>query len=140
VKVVVDTNVIISGLTSPEGKNRRILHACIAGTITPLLGMALFSEIEDVAFRKETLKRCPVSKEEVRILLNAMYANAQWIRIYFLWRPNLPDESDNHLLELAIAGQAQCLITNNLKDVNRGELFFPSLYVLHPADFVEDYL
>jgi hypothetical protein len=37
--------------------------------------------------------------------------------VYFLWRPNLPDEADNHLIELALAGAAQTIVTHNLNDL-----------------------
>ena len=48
------------------------------------------------------------------------FARCRWTRIYFLWRPNLRDESDNHLVELAVAGGA--------------ELKFENLAVLTPAE------
>jgi hypothetical protein len=47
------------------------------------------------------------------------------VKVYYLWRPNLPDEADNHLIELALAGGADTIVTNNLRDVSRGELTFP---------------
>jgi predicted nucleic acid-binding protein len=36
--------------------------------------------------------------------------------VYHAWRPNLPDEADNHLLELAVAAQADAIVTRNLRD------------------------
>ena len=56
--------------------------------------------------------------------------------IYFLWRPNLPDESDNFLIELAIAGNAYCVVTNNIRDIKGAELVFPNLHVLTPEQFL----
>nr|WP_228025325.1 PIN domain-containing protein [cf. Phormidesmis sp. LEGE 11477] len=41
---------------------------------------------------------------------------SHWTFIYYTWRPNLKDEADNHLIELAIAGSASLIATNNLKD------------------------
>jgi predicted nucleic acid-binding protein len=58
------------------------------------------------------------------------------VRIYFLWRPNLPDEADNHIVELAIAGGAEVIVTNNTSDLRSGELSFPQLQVLTPAQFL----
>ncbi|MFN7664382.1 MAG: PIN domain-containing protein, partial [Inhella sp.] len=45
---------------------------------------------------------------------------------------NLPDEADNHLIELAVAGQASVIVSRNLRDLTRGELRFPGLQVLVP--------
>jgi predicted nucleic acid-binding protein len=59
------------------------------------------------------------------------------VRIYFLWRPNLPDEADNHIVELAIAGGAEVIVTNNTSDLRGGELSFPQLQVLTPAQFLK---
>ncbi len=61
----------------------------------------------------------------------------EWVRIYFLWRPNLPDEADNHLIELALAGGADIIVTHNVRDVRRGELSFPQLQILTPREFLK---
>lgn len=50
----------------------------------------------------ETCRLSPVERDE---LLDIFLANGTWTRIYFVWRPNLPDEADNHLVELAAAGR-----------------------------------
>jgi predicted nucleic acid-binding protein len=51
---------------------------------------------------------------------------------YLLWRPNLKDEADNHLIELAITGNASVLVTDNLKDFQNTQLLFSNLAVLSP--------
>ena len=61
-----------------------------------------------------------------------------WKRVYFTWRPNLPDEADNHLIELAVAGAAAFIVTRNLRDLNRAELSFPGLRCLAPAPFLKE--
>jgi len=53
------------------------------------------------------------------------------------WRLNLPDEADNHLIELGVAAQADAIVTRNLRDMSRGELKFPSLRVLTPEQCLE---
>ena len=45
-------------------------------------------------------------------------------------------EGDNHLIELAVAGSASAIVTNNVKDLRSGELLFPSIRVLTPADLL----
>ena len=63
-------------------------------------------------------------KKEIRELVNAFYSVCRWVPVYFLWRPNLSDEGDNFLIELAIAGNAEAIVTNNIKDLEGSELFF----------------
>jgi len=58
--------------------------------------------------------------------------------IYFGWRPNLPDEGDNHLVELAVAGAASHIVTRNLRDLRQAELKFPMIKVLGPDLFLKE--
>jgi hypothetical protein len=61
-----------------------------------------------------------------------VFSVTDWVKVYFLWRPNLPDEADKHLIELALAGSAETIVTNNLKDLRNGELRFPGLKIQSP--------
>ena len=47
----------------------------------------------------------PLTPKEREDLLDAFLSVCEWVPIYFLWRPNLPDEGDNHLMELVVAGR-----------------------------------
>ena len=52
--------------------------------------------------------------------------------IYFLWRPNLQDENDNFLVELAVAGNATKIVTYNVEDLKDAELKFDDLKIVKP--------
>jgi uncharacterized protein len=82
------------------------------------------------------MKKSPLTPKERQTLFEALLSVSEWVRVYYLWRPNLPDEGDNHLVELAIAGGAGVIVTNNTRDVRRGELNFPCLKILTPAQFL----
>ena len=64
-------------------------------------------------------------------LLDIFIATALWTTVYSNRRPNLHDEGDNHLVELAIAGNAKCIVTRNLRDFTRMEFSFPELKPIH---------
>ena len=102
------------------------------------MGLNLFLEYEDVLGREKLFERCPLSAEERDRLFAALAHVSEWSRVYFLWRPNLPDEADNHLLELAVAGRADIIVTQNVRDFQRGELYFPHIRVLRPAKFLNE--
>ena len=81
------------------------------------------------------LLRC-MHEAEVNDLLAAFFSVCEWVQIHYLWRTNLKDEGDNFLIELAVAGNAESIITNNLKDLRNAELQFDGLRVLAPDDYL----
>lgn len=104
----------------------------------PLMGAALFAEYESVLAREALFKRCVLTKRERETLLDAIMSTCQWVNIYYAWRPNLTDESDNHLIELAVAGGAEAIVTHNVKDFKRSELRFPALEIMTPASWLKE--
>ncbi len=137
-KIVVDTNVFISALISSKGVNRELIRRCLLGDYQPLMGTALFCEYEAVMNRDEILSRCVLTRSEIADLLAAFVSVTEWVPIYYSWRPNLRDEGDNHIIELAIAGNAKIIATNNIKDFQSTELVFPTLSILTPAQVIGD--
>ncbi len=63
---------------------------------------------------------------------------AEWVPIFYLWRPNLTDEADNHVLELAAAGNARWIVTNNIRDFSKGELRFPDIQIATPSKLLRE--
>lgn len=134
--IVVDTSIIVSALIGKRGPSREVIRQCLLGNYNPLISNALFQEIEDVTARGRVKRLCPLSETEQRELINAFYNTCQWVPIYYLWRPNLTDEGDNFLIELAIAGNSNVIVTNNTKDLVRAELKFQGLRILKPEQLL----
>ena len=135
-RVVVDTGVFVSALLNARGGSREVIRQCLDGKFLPLMGETLFMECEDVLGRDAKFRTCRLSPGERAELMDAFLSVCEWTRLFYLWRPNLPDEADDHLVELAIAGGATSLVTNNPKDFRRGELRFPQLRIETPADIL----
>ena len=135
-KVVIDTSVMISALIGRRGASREVIRRCLTGKYQPLISNSLFQEYEDVSSRKQVREICPLRAEEIRDLLSAYYSVCTWVPIYYLWRPNLKDDSDNFLIELALAGNSRTIVTNNVKDLRAAELKFDELRVLKPQQLL----
>jgi putative PIN family toxin of toxin-antitoxin system len=138
VPLVLDTNVFVSALRSGGGASRRVIRGCLVGAYEPLFGPALLAEYE-YAVLDPRLPESLANERERREILAAIASVGRWVNVYYLWRPNLRDETDNHLIELAVAGGAVAIVTHNIRDLKSGELVFPSLRVVTPAAFLRDY-
>lgn len=135
-KVVIDTSVMVSALIGKRGASREVIRRFLTGKYLPLISNSLFQEFEDVSSRRVIREACPLRTGEIRDLLNAFYSVCSWVPIYYLWRPNLKDEDDNFLIELALAGNSRTIVTNNIKDLRAAELKFDDLRILKPQQFL----
>ena len=135
---MVDTNVFISALLGPTGASRAVLRSCLEGRLQPLMGAALFLEYESLLSRESLFKDCLLSPDQREALLNAFLSTCRWTTIYYSWRPNLRDEADNHLIELAVAGGAEAIVTKNTRDFKTAELHFPGLRFLRPEELLQE--
>ena len=70
-------------------------------------------------------------------LLDAFLSGAELLEVYYRWRPNLRDEGDNHVLELAVAAGDAPILTYNRRDFAGGQLRFPNIQVLAPAAWLK---
>ena len=135
--VVLDTNILVAAMLRGGGSARVVLRACVSARYQAVLGPALLAEYEDVLGRADLFADSPLSAKERNDLFDGFLSRCRWVEVFYAWRPNLPDEADNHLIELGVAAQADAIVTRNLRDVARGELKFPSLEVLTPEQCLE---
>ena len=97
-----------------------------------------FSEYEDLLGRSELFRNSVLSARQRKQLFEAFLSVCECVQIYYGWRPNLRDEADNHLLELAIAGGASSIATHNVADFGGADLQFPQVRILSPREFIKE--
>ena len=115
-RVVLDTDTVVAAMRSPRGASAAILRAARQGRATLLASMPLALEYEAVISRTEHRLAAGLSEREVKIFLTALVALAEAVTTHFLWRPQLRDPSDEMVLEAAINGRADALVTFNVRD------------------------
>lgn len=109
-KIVVDTNVLVSALIRAEGIPARILDLILTGQVKIALDHRIYAEYQDVLLRPEF----GFAPEPVDNLLDFLLQSGE--RVYTInTSVALPDASDGKFLEVAIDGSAEFLVTGNLK-------------------------
>jgi len=112
--IILDTNILFSGLYSSKGASFKVLKLIISGRIIPVISTTLLFEYEDVLRRnQEELK---LTDHEISVILDNICSFSTFQKIYFLWRPYLKDPKDDHVLEVAVASKTKRIITHNFKD------------------------
>lgn len=108
-RVVIDTNVLVSGLLSPYGASAEIVRMAVAGSLEILYDARIISEYEEVLSRS----KFSFNKAHISYLMGYIAQYGIPVSSAPLSR-HLPDVGDEPFLEVAIAGKGDCLITGNL--------------------------
>ncbi|MEQ1950444.1 putative toxin-antitoxin system toxin component, PIN family [Mesorhizobium sp. CN2-181] len=135
-RIVLDTNVVTAGLRSRHGGSFAVLQLNANRRLRPLVTTALFLEYEAVLNRPEQGAVHGLSSVEVDRLLGGLAALSEPVDVHFLWRPQLNDPKDEMVLEAAINGKADALVTYNRRDfVAAAERF--DISILSPAELLK---
>jgi putative PIN family toxin of toxin-antitoxin system len=135
-RIVLDTNILIAGLRSRSGASFALLQLVAEGRLRPLATTALFLEYEAVLKRSEQIERHGFSRAELDEFLAQFAALAEPVDVHFLWRPQLSDPKDEMVLEAAVNGRADALLTYNVRDF-RVALERFDIKVLRPGELLE---
>ena len=122
-RIVLDTDVVVAGLRSKGGASRLWLRAVLRREVELALSVPLMLQYEAALHRSETLKAIQASPERVDRFLDLLSAVGQPLDTAFLWRPMLRDPDDEMVLEAAVAGRVDLLLTFNRRDFAGGERF-----------------
>ena len=132
-RFVLDTNIIVAALRSPTGASAALVGLALDGVFQPLLSVPLVLEYEHSCSAPDQLAASGLNGSEVEAVLSALCAVAEPVETYFLWRPQLRDPSDEMVLEAAINGRADALVTFNRRDFGTAPERF-GIAVLSPQD------
>jgi putative PIN family toxin of toxin-antitoxin system len=136
-RVVLDTDVMVAAIRSDAGASRHLLLAVLRRTCKLLLSVPLIVEYQAVLTRPEHLAAARLSASDVGALLDALVGVAEPVRLAFLWRPALKDPNDEMVLEAAVNGQADRLVTFNRRDFGMAGARF-GIVICSPGDVVKD--
>ena len=131
-RVVIDTNVLVSGLRSRNGPSFRLLQKLAEGALRAVVSPPVFLEYEDVLKRPGLVPA--LSAEDVDDFLDYFLHASIECKVHFLWRPQLSDPNDDMLLELALAGSAAYIVTFNARDFAAAVRF--GIRIVTPREFL----
>ena len=114
--MVLDTDAVVAAMRSPTGASAAILRAVRLKQATLLLSVPLAMECEAVCRRSEHRLAAGLSERQVEIFLDAIIAMGEPVLTHFLWRPQLRDPNDEMVLEAAVNGRADAVVTFNVRD------------------------
>jgi len=132
-RIVLDTNVLFAGLYSSEGASHQLLRAIEAGRVRIVMSTTLLLEYEDILRRNQ--QELKLSDRAVDSLLNSLCALSDHQKIWFLWRPCLPDPGDDHVLELAVAAGTKWIVSHNIRHFAEAKQF--GVNALTPKQLLE---
>ncbi len=128
-----DTHVVVAGLRSPNGASAALIDQALCRAFTPLLSVALALEYEAVCCDRNQRIASGLSEADVRTVISALCRVAEPVVMWFLWRPQLRDPADEMVLEAAINGNADGLVTFNQRHFGDAPARF-GISVLSPQE------
>jgi putative PIN family toxin of toxin-antitoxin system len=133
-RIVLDTNVLVSALRSRRGRSNKLLSLVGSETFDLVISVPLILEYEDAALRQ--IDALVYTLDEVREIIDFLCWAGEATPIYYLWRPFLPDPKDDLVLEAAVAGRCDTIVTFNQRDFKGVDKF--GLQVRTPRAFLEE--
>jgi putative PIN family toxin of toxin-antitoxin system len=135
-RLVLDTATMVAAIRSDAGASRRLLVAALEQRFVLLASVPLLIEYQAVMTRPEHLSASGLSADNVEAVLDAVASVAEPVRLAFLWRPTLRDADDDMVLEAAVNGQADAIVTFNRRDFEPVYKRF-GIAVLSPGETLE---
>jgi putative PIN family toxin of toxin-antitoxin system len=133
-RVVLDTCILYSALRSSTGASHRIVKSMPNPKFRPMVSTPVFFEYEEVLRRPKQFPH--LSPQDIEDFLDFISSACDHVRINFLWRPQLQDPEDDLILELAVSGQADAIITYNQRDFVGSDQF--GIRIISPGELIKE--
>lgn len=133
-RAVLDTNVLISARRSRTGASNELFRLLDRSAFKMLASVPLFLEYEAVLTRPEHLLAIGLNVPEVNGFLGYLAGLVEPVKLHYLWRPQLTDVADEMVLETAINGRANYIVTFNIAHFTPAPRF--GVETVTPADFL----
>jgi putative PIN family toxin of toxin-antitoxin system len=135
-KVALDTSVLVSALRTRLGAGNAVLRLVADRRLVILATPPLFLEYEDVLKRPEHRLVHGLGIEDIDGFLAELAALIEPVEVHFQWRPQSKDPNDEMVIEAAINGHADALVTYNVSDfLGAAERF--GIPVLRPIELLK---
>ena len=132
-RYVFDTDVIVAAMRSPSGASAALLGEALDQRLNMLASVPLFFEYEAKCTSRVHWTAAGLKQEQALVFVNGLTALIEPVKIRFLWRPMLRDPNDEMVLEVAVNGQADAIVTFNLRDYDKVPEMF-NIEVINPAE------
>ncbi len=136
-RYLLDTNVLVAALRSRSGASNALVRLALQGLLPVVVHPKLVYEYRDVLHRPASLAGMGITGAEIETLLAHLVAVATQIDVRYLWRPNLRDEGDNFIVEIAVAAWPCTIVSHNIADFHRAELRFPQVALCTPGQLMQ---
>ncbi len=127
---------IIAAMRSPTGASAALLRAARQREVRLLANVALALEYEATCQLAEHRLAAGLTMEQAMVFVDAVIAMVEPVESHYQWRPQLRDPSDELVLEAAVNGQAEAIVTFNKRDFGEAPAKF-AVALLTPAEAVQ---
>lgn len=136
-RLTVDPDVVVAAMRSPTGASAALLARLLEGRGTWLLSVAMALEYEAICMLADHRLAAGASRADVQNLLNSIFDIIVPVEVHYQWRPQLSDAGDEMVLETAVNGQADAIVSFNHADYKDAPRRF-GIHLWKPAEALQE--
>jgi len=137
VRYLLDTCIVVAALRSRLGASNRVLRLALERRIVTVMHYKLLSEYRDVLSRRFS-GGPPFTPAQLETLLASLADAGEEVDVRYLWRPNLRDEGDNFIYEIAVAASPCTIVSHNVRDFAMPETPWSGILVKTPQQVIRE--
>ena len=137
-RYLLDTCLLVSALRSRHGASNQLLRLLFEGKLPVVIHYKLLAEYRAVLARMAHAGDLPFTPPQLERFLGAVVAVAEEVEVRYLLRPNLRDENDNFVFEIAFAASPCTIVTHNIRDFAKPELVWRGVEVKTPQRVLQE--